>query len=114
MSSHLEREEPESTSLLVGVGIVLLILAAISFGLSFLRLGAWETPVALGIGALKALGIALWFMELRHAPTVLRAVAVAGLALFVLLVSLTAADVATRIPAPMAVPGPGPGRQAGR
>lgn len=97
-------ERPEPVGLLVWVGIVLLGLAALSFLLSFLALGAWETPIALLIAATKALGIGLWFMELRHARVSVRVAILGAISLFVLLVGLTTLDVFTRAPPPLLVP----------
>lgn len=97
-------EKPEPVIPLVVVGVVLLALAAISFGLSFFSLGAWETPIALVIATIKALGIGGWFMELRHARVSVRVAILGAISLFVLLVGLTTLDVYTRTPAPLNVP----------
>ena len=57
-------EKTESTVSLVVVFAILLGLVVLSWGLSHFHLGVFGTPIALVIGSLKALGIALWFMEL--------------------------------------------------
>ena len=44
--------------------VVLIVLAAISYGVSFLPLGAWETPIAIGISVAKGTVVLLIFMHL--------------------------------------------------
>ncbi|WP_373047307.1 cytochrome C oxidase subunit IV family protein [Vulgatibacter sp.] len=101
-------ERPQPTALLLVVGALALALVGLSWLLAGLDLGAWGTPVALGIAAIKALLIAWYFMELREARTSLRVAALAALLLFVLLVGLSTVDVATREPPP-----PAPGEPRG-
>lgn len=98
------REEPESPVVLLVVAAALIVWAGISVGLTFFHLGGWETPVALTIAVVKASGIGLWFMELRHARVSVRVAILAAISLFVLLVGLTTLDVFTRAPAPLFVP----------
>jgi len=50
----------------VVVWVVLLLLTAVTVGVSFLSLGLWNAAVALGIASLKAVLVALYFMHLRH------------------------------------------------
>lgn len=50
----------------VVVWVVLLLLTAVTVGVSFLNLGLWNAAVALGIASLKAVLVALYFMHLRH------------------------------------------------
>jgi cytochrome c oxidase subunit 4 len=71
-------------------------LAAISLSLSFAQLGPWALPVALAIAATKAVLVALVFMHLLEQPFSHRMVAVTALVLALVLVGLTAFDVATR------------------
>lgn len=97
-------ERPEPVGVLILVGVVLLLLAAVSFVVSFFALGPWETPVALTIAAVKAFGIGGWFMELRHARVSIRVAILGAISLFVLLVGLTTLDVCTRAPPPLLVP----------
>lgn len=71
-------------------------LAGASLGLSFLPLGGWAVPVALGIAAAKALLVAAIFMHLAEEPFVHSLVLGSAAGLLVLLVVFAAADVATR------------------
>jgi cytochrome c oxidase subunit 3 len=95
------------TRRLLLVAAALFVLVGASFLLSFAPLGPWAAPVALSFSAVKALLIAWYFMELREARTSLRAAALAAVLLFLLLVGLTTADVATREPAPLLPPATG-------
>ncbi|RKG57083.1 cytochrome-c oxidase [Corallococcus sp. AB011P] len=48
------------------VGVVLLLLTALTYGLHKLHHGAWSLPVALLIAGAKGLLIALFYMHLRE------------------------------------------------
>ena len=61
MSEH----HVDSPFTLVMVFLALIALTALTVALSFLNLGMWHTAVGLTIGAVKALLVALFFMELR-------------------------------------------------
>ena len=81
---------------IVATGVLLLGLAAASYGLSFVHSGSWGLPLALGIAALKAGIVISVFMELRREAASVQLVAVSALLMMLLLVALTTADVATR------------------
>ncbi len=81
--------------------IALVALAAASFGFSYLDLGPWEFPIALGIAAVKALLVGLFFMHLVEHSFSARIAIVTASAFVVLLISLVAFDVATRTPPPL-------------
>jgi caa(3)-type oxidase subunit IV len=83
---------PSGRMLLV-TGIGLIALAGASWGLS--SLGA-PPIVALLIAAIKAIWIATVFMELRHAHTVPRTIAVIAVLFVALLCAGTLADVDLR------------------
>jgi cytochrome c oxidase subunit IV len=77
--------------------LALIALTFLTLGLSFLRLGTWWHLVAgLGIGAVKATLVALFFMHLFHSPG--RAWLAAALGVFWLgiLFALTMSDYLTR------------------
>lgn len=76
--------------------LALVVLAASSFGLSYLSLGPFEMPLALLIGAAKAALVMLVFMELRHTSFVPRLVVVVILAWLTLLIGFMVLDVLTR------------------
>ena len=74
----------------------LLALLALTTGLAFLPLGRWNLPIALGIGATKALIVVIFFMELRRSSGLVRVFAAAGFLWLLILLGLTGADYATR------------------
>ena len=47
--------------------VALLLLTALSYGLSLLSLGGFGTVIALTVAGVKVLVVAMVFMELRHA-----------------------------------------------
>lgn len=91
-------ERPQPMGLLLAVAAALFFLVGASWLLSFVHLGRWAAPLTLSLSTVKAGLIAWYFMELGEARTSIRAAALAAILLFLLLVGLTAADVATRDP----------------
>ncbi len=78
------------------VFIALLGLTALTFGLSFLDLGVWNTVLSMTIGLIKSLLVVLWFMHMiehRNSSRVAFAVAVG---LLLCLVTFVVLDVRTR------------------
>jgi cytochrome c oxidase subunit IV len=94
---------PLKTVLLTGVAV--LALWAVSFAVSYLPLGAASLPVALVIAAMKALLVALFFMELVREALSVKLTMVAAFALTATLIGFMLADIATRDVAPLVVPG---------
>ncbi|MCK6547756.1 cytochrome C oxidase subunit IV family protein [Myxococcota bacterium] len=84
--------------------VVLIVLAAISYGVSFLPLGAWETPVAMLISAAKGTVVLLIFMHLLEQATINAVVMIIATAMVVLLISLVGLDIVTRVPPPALPP----------
>jgi cytochrome c oxidase subunit 4 len=80
----------------VGIWAAVVILAALSLGLSFAPLGRFGAPVALMIALAKASLIAAVFMELREQPPISRWAFGFGIALLMLLLVLVAIDELTR------------------
>jgi cytochrome c oxidase subunit 4 len=81
--------------------LALLALAGLTFWMSYLDLGAWETPLAMLIAAVKAVLVALFFMHLiEQRATSVFAISTAVMFLAIL-VALVVADVATRAPSPI-------------
>ena len=86
----------ENASVLVKVWVALLALLALSAGSAWLPLGVWNSVANLGIAALKALLVALFFMRLARPAMLLRFVALTALGTFALLLVLSGADYWTR------------------
>jgi cytochrome c oxidase subunit IV len=86
------------------VFVALIVLGGLSYGLSFVRLGALSVPVALSISVIKVSLVAVFFMELVAEQFVNRFVVVAALVMLSTLIVLMAADVLTRGKPPMLPP----------
>lgn len=76
--------------------VALLVLTALTFGLSFVHLGPWQAPVAILIAAAKALLVALFFMHLAEQTAPARMAALVGLLMGLMLIVISTLDVATR------------------
>jgi caa(3)-type oxidase subunit IV len=86
------------------VFVGLIAFAAVSYGLSFARLGTLGVPVALAISVVKATLVAIFFMELVAQEFVNRFVVVAAMVMLSALIALMAADLLTRDAPPLAPP----------
>lgn len=84
------------TRTLLFVCAVLLGLTALTVAAYFLDLGVFHTPVALGIAAVKAILILLYFMHLRYSSGMTRAILIVGLLWLGLLIAGTMDDALTR------------------
>jgi cytochrome c oxidase subunit 4 len=89
-----ERQVTGRTTAWVFAGLML--LAATTFGLSFLRLGAWSPALAFGIAGAKAVLIAAFFMHLVEQRAISRWFFALGIVLASLLLIMMGADVLTR------------------
>jgi cytochrome c oxidase subunit 4 len=97
-------EEGSSLKALTLSLIALLLLAGLSLVLRFAHLGDAGFFVALGIAFVKAVIVAILFMELWHEKPTVRFAFGAGLSLFALFLSLVVADVVTRATPPLENP----------
>jgi cytochrome c oxidase subunit 4 len=91
---------------ILGAGVVLLVLAATSYGASFLALGRWAIAVALGIAVVKAGIVVGVFMEAARRSASFLLALCAAVVLLATLIALVAADVAFRGPSPIGAPRP--------
>jgi caa(3)-type oxidase subunit IV len=90
----------------------LMVLAAVSYAISFAPLGDMRVPAALAISVAKVALVAVFFMELIDQRATNRFVPVAALLLIVTLIGLMIADVLTRGAPPLLPPtasAPAPG-----
>jgi cytochrome c oxidase subunit 4 len=74
----------------------LLVLTFATYEAALLNLGPWHTIVALGIAAVKAILIALFFMHARYSTGITRVVIGGGLLWLGILIVGTLDDVLTR------------------
>jgi cytochrome c oxidase subunit 4 len=84
--------------------LALMLLAALSLGLRFVNLSGFNFPIAMGIAVVKAVLVALVFMELAFEPAPLRFAFATGFALLALLLVFMISDVLTRTVPPLEPP----------
>jgi cytochrome c oxidase subunit 4 len=74
----------------------LFLLLALTVGAAFVPMGPMNAVASFGIALLKALLVAVFFMQLRRPDTLLRLAAAAGLFWLATLIGLTLSDYLTR------------------
>ncbi len=84
--------------------VFLVVLAALSFGLSYVRLGGFEVPLAMAIAVAKALLVLMFFMHLFEHRFVYGFAFLIAVVFILILVSFTAFDVITRPHIPIVPP----------
>lgn len=97
--------ERVSLRAVVRTGVALLVLWGASFALSYVPLGEASLPVALGIAAVKAALVGLFFMELVAETFSIKVTMLSAGALVAVLIGLMVADVATRRTPALMAPG---------
>ncbi len=90
------RERVTSPVTYLVVCLALLLLTFATYEAAFINLGPWHTIVALGIAAVKAILIALFFMHARYSTGITRVVIAGGLLWLGILIIGTLDDVLTR------------------
>ncbi len=81
-----------------GIWIALLILTAVTAGVSFIDLGPFNTIVALVIATFKALLVVLFFMHVKYtSEKQTKTVIIAAIFWLLLLLGLSLADYTTRL-----------------
>jgi cytochrome c oxidase subunit 4 len=92
----------ESTHTIVGPRVYVAILFALLLGTaltvwaSFVDLGVWNPVIALAIATTKALLVVLFFMHVKYSTKLTKLSIVAGIFLFLTLISMTLADYISR------------------
>ena len=94
--SHPSHSHVQSLGLYVGIFAALMILTGLTVWVAFQDLGALNTPMALGIAAVKATLVILYFMHVRHGTRLTKLVVVSGLLWLLILVVLTMGDYVAR------------------
>ena len=79
------------------VYIALLALLASTIGAAYLPIGGWNNLVAVGIAAIKATLVILFFMNVRNSPNLTRIYVMVGFVWLSILIVLTLADYFTRV-----------------
>ncbi|MBP0588320.1 cytochrome C oxidase subunit IV family protein [Paraburkholderia sp. LEh10] len=80
----------------VKIWVALVALLLLTFGSSYLKLGAWNSVLNLFIAVAKALLVAIYFMNLRRASPILRIASVTALLMLAVLFGLSGTDYSTR------------------
>jgi cytochrome c oxidase subunit 4 len=91
MSEHLV-----PTKTYIGIFVALLLLTALTTGIAYVDLGAWNTVAALAIAMVKMLLVVLFFMHVKYSSGLTKVFILAGVLFFAILVTLTLADELTR------------------
>lgn len=94
--AHEHHDEAGSVRLYVTIFVALLVLTAATVAASFAPLGDWHIPVAIGIAAIKALLVLLFFMHLLGGSRLQWLVVAAAGCFATIFVSLVGADYASR------------------
>lgn len=77
---------------LLAVFAALMVLTVVTVAATWVDLGAWNLWIAMGIAALKAMLVALYFMHLRYDHPFYALVFVTGLVFLALFISLALLD----------------------
>ncbi|MEQ8762300.1 MAG: cytochrome C oxidase subunit IV family protein [Planctomycetota bacterium] len=80
----------------IRVFLALMVLTAVTVGVSFVNLGAFNLPVALLIACTKASLVLVYFMHLKGNFKLLWVAAASGFLFLLVLISLTLSDYFTR------------------
>jgi len=85
-----------SPRIYVAILFALLLGTALTVWASFVDLGVWNPVIALAIATTKALLVVLFFMHVKYSPNLTKLSIVAGIFLFLTLISMTLADYISR------------------
>jgi cytochrome c oxidase subunit 4 len=80
----------------IAVGAALLVLTATTVGVSFIDLGIFNPIVALAIAVIKAVLVVLFFMHVKYSTKLTKLTVIAGVFVFLGLISMTMADYISR------------------
>ena len=80
----------------IGIFSALMVLTAITVGVAFINLGSLNPIVALGVAAIKATLVILFFMHVKYSSRLTKVTVVLSLFFVVILFAETLMDYATR------------------
>lgn len=78
------------------VWLALILLASSSWLIAYLPVGSFHTVAALGIAAVKALLVVIFFMHLKHSSAVVRMASAVGIIWLMVLFTFTLSDYLSR------------------
>jgi cytochrome c oxidase subunit 4 len=100
MSEQAQHEEHQhhivSPVVYIVILFALLISTAATVWASFLELGIWNPIVALAIATSKAMLVVLFFMGVKYSTKLTKLTVIAGIFIFLGLISMTLADYMSR------------------
>ena len=100
MSEQTQHEEHEhhivSPKIYIVILFALLVGTAATVWASFLELGIWNPIVALAIATAKAMLVVLFFMHVKYTTKLTKLTVIAGIFIFLGLISMTLADYMSR------------------
>ena len=85
-----------SKGLYYTVFLALIALTVITVVVARVDLGAFNTPIALGVAGVKAILVILFFMGVRHNTPLTKVVAASGFVWLIILFGMTMGDYLTR------------------
>ena len=91
MSEHIV-----SVKLYLGIFVALLCLTALTTGVAYIDLGAFNTVAALAIAVVKMMLVILFFMHVKYSGRLIQVFILAGALFLAILITLTLADELTR------------------
>jgi cytochrome c oxidase subunit IV len=89
-------EHAGSIGLYVAIFSALLVLTATTTAVAFVDLGPFNNVAAIGIAAVKATLVVLFFMHMKGSPRMVPIVFLSGIAWLFILLSITLADYLSR------------------
>jgi cytochrome c oxidase subunit IV len=87
---------PLSYTALVVVLLILLVLTGVTVGVSYINLGFFNVPVALGIACLKVTFVLLFFMHLKYEGPIIIYSFIGTVTFLIIMIGFTFWDVAFR------------------
>jgi cytochrome c oxidase subunit 4 len=93
---HQEEIHVVKPGVYLAIFVALLLLTALTTGVSFIDLGVFNAVIALAIACFKASLVVLFFMHIHYSSRLLKMTVCAGLFTFCLLITLTMTDYISR------------------
>ena len=97
LSQHTDHEHHiVSPKVYLTIVAALLLGTAITVWASFIDLGPWNPVIALAIACTKAVLVVLFFMHVKYSTKLTKLTIIAGIFIFLALISMTLADYMSR------------------
>ena len=96
MSEPTEEHHIVSPTVYITIGAILLVMTALTCGMSYVDLGVFNAVVALAIAVFKASLVVLFFMHIKYSTKLTKLTVISGIFIFLGLISMTMADYISR------------------